>query len=101
MSSSSSISASSSVAVSVEHGVGFFVRFRAHDVGDAEPLLIAVRGFDHPQHDDARAGTQRATAGKVHGAIAFRRVVDHHQEFRRMACLVAAAPLAHRAHSRR
>ena len=28
--------------VAVEHGVGLLMRFRAHDVGDAEPLLVAV-----------------------------------------------------------
>ena len=42
-----------------ELGVGLLVGFRAHDIGNAEPLLIAVLRLDHAQHDhvaaDARA----------------------------------------------
>ena len=81
--------------MAVEHRVGLLMRFRAHDVGDAQPLLVAVLGFDDAQHDHAGAGAQRAAAGEVDGAVAFRRIVDDHQELRRVAGLVASALDAH------
>ena len=82
--------------MAIEHGVGLLVRFRAHDVGDAEPLLIAVVRLDHAQHQHGRPDAQRAAAGEIERAVAFRRVVDDDQEFRRVPGLVAAALLAHR-----
>ena len=82
--------------MAVEHGIGLLVRLGPHDVGDAEPLLIAVMGLDHPQHDHARPDPQRAAAGEIERAVAFRRVVDDDEEFRRMAGLIAAALLPHR-----
>src|SRR5262245_12951921 len=82
--------------VPIEHRVGLLVGFRAHDVGDPEPLLIAVMRLDHAQHQHGRADAQRAPAGEIERAIAFRRVVDDDHEFRRVTGLVAAALLAHR-----
>src|SRR5712692_7823274 len=72
------------------------MRLRAHDVGDAEPLLIAVLGLDHAQHQHGGADAQRAATGEIERAVAFRRVVDDDHEFRRVSGLVAAALLAHR-----
>ena len=48
------------VGVFVERGVGLLVRLRPHDVGDAEPLLVAVVGLDHAQHDHAGADARGA-----------------------------------------
>src|SRR5436190_1386143 len=81
--------------VAVEHAVGLLVRLRAHDVGDAEPLLIAVMGLDHAQHDHGRADAQRAPAREIERAVAFRRVVDHNHELRRMAGFIAVPLGAH------
>ena len=36
--------------MAIEHRVRLLVRLGAHDVGDAEPLLVAVVGLDHAQH---------------------------------------------------
>ena len=53
------------------NGIRLLVCLGAHDVGDAEPLLVAVVGFDHAQHDHARSGTQCAAAsGEINGAVA-------------------------------
>ena len=41
--------------VAVQHRIGFLMRFRAHDVGDAQPLLVAILGLDDAQHDHAGA----------------------------------------------
>src|SRR5262245_48205491 len=82
--------------MTIEHGIRLLVRLRAHDVGDAEPLLIAVVGLDHPQHEHGCADAQRASAGEIKRAIAFRRIVDDDHEFRRMTSFVAAPLLAHR-----
>ena len=35
------------------------MRLRTHDVGDAEPLLAAVLGLDHAEHEDGRIGAAR------------------------------------------
>ena len=45
--------------MTIEHGIRFLVRLRTHDVGDAEPLLIAVVGFDHAQHQHGCTDAQR------------------------------------------
>src|SRR5215831_9105769 len=82
--------------MTIEHGIRFLVRLRPHDVGDAEPLLIAVVGFDHTQHEHCCADAQRAPAGEIERAIAFRRIVDDDHEFRRVTSFVAAPLLAHR-----
>src|SRR5215471_14912215 len=82
--------------MAIEHGIRLHVRLRAHDVGDAEPLLIAVVGLDHTQHEHGCADAQRTPAGEIERAIAFRRIVDHDHEFRRMTSFVAAPLLAHR-----
>src|SRR5262245_33485284 len=83
--------------MAIEHGIRLLVRLRTHDVGDAEPLLIAVVGFDHAQHEYGCADAQRAPAGEIERPIAFRRIVDDHHEFRRMTSFVAAPFLAHQA----
>src|SRR4029453_2901656 len=82
--------------MTIEHGIRLLVRLRTHDVGDAEPLLIAVVGLDHPQHEHGCADAQRAPAGEIKRAIAFRRIVDDDHEFRRMTSFVAAPLFAHR-----
>ena len=69
----------------IERRVGFLVGFRAHDVGDAEPLLVAVLGLDHAQHDHAGADARDAAAGVIDGAVAFRRIVDDDEKFRLVA----------------
>src|SRR5215470_13395182 len=82
--------------MAIEHGIRLLVRLRAHDVGDAEPLLIAVVGLDHTQHEHGCADAQRTPAGEIKRAIAFRRIVNDDHEFRRMTSFVAAPLLAHR-----
>src|SRR5262245_40539173 len=72
------------------------MRLRTHDVRDAEPLLIAVAGLDHAQHEYGGADAQRSPARKIERSIAFWRIVDDNHEFRRMSRLVAAALLDHR-----
>src|SRR5215471_10172491 len=72
------------------------MRLRTHDVRDAEPLLIAVAGLDHAQHEHGGADVQRSPARKIERSIAFWRIVDDNHEFRRMSRLVAAALLGHR-----
>ena len=82
--------------MAIENGICLLMCLRPHDIGDAEPLLVAVLRLDYPEHEDARPGAQRAAAREIHGAVAFRRVVDDDQEFRRVPGFVAAALLAHR-----
>src|SRR5262249_12537585 len=82
--------------MTIEHGIRLLVRLRTHDVGDAEPLLVAVVGLDHTQHEHGCADAQRPPAGEIKRAIAFRRIVDDDHEFRRMTSFVAAPFLAHR-----
>src|SRR5215471_6321331 len=72
------------------------MRLRTHDVRDAKPLLIAVAGLDHAQHEHGGADAQRSPARKIERSIAFGRIVDDNHEFRRMSRLVAAALLGHR-----
>src|SRR5919201_6743787 len=72
------------------------MRLHTHDVRDAEPLLIAVAGLDHAQHEHGGADAQRTPARKIERSIAFWRIVDDNHEFRRMSRLVAAALLGHR-----
>src|SRR5215469_12392063 len=72
------------------------MRLRTHDVRDAEPLLIAVAGLDHAQHEHGGADAQRSPTRKIECSIAFWRIVDDNHEFRRMSRLVAAALLGHR-----
>src|SRR5262249_61459367 len=75
--------------------VGLVMRRGPHVVGHAEPLLVAVLGLDHPQHDHGCANTQRAAAGEIERTVAFRSVVDDDQELRPVAGFVAAPPGAH------
>src|SRR5215471_17574694 len=67
------------------------MRLRTHDVRDAEPLLIAVAGLDHAQHEHGGADAQRPPARKIERSIAFWRIVDDNHEFWRVSRLVAAA----------
>src|SRR5882757_10505338 len=82
--------------VAVEHRIRLLMRLRAHDIGDAEPLLAVVVGLDHAQHQHGRADAQGTAAREVKCAVAFWRVVDDHHELRGMPGFVAAALLAHR-----
>src|SRR5262252_1939470 len=81
---------------SCELRVGFLVGLGAHNVGDAQPLLAMITGFDDAQqnHTDADAG--RTAARVIHGAVAFGRVVDDHQVFRLVTGLVAPSLAGHR-----
>ena len=81
--------------VFAELRIGFFVRLRAHDVGDAEPLLALVVHFDRPQHDDITADARRPPAGEINGAVALLGVVDHDEELRLVTGFIAAAPAGH------
>ena len=44
----------------VECGICRLLLFGHHDVGNAEPLLIAIARLDHPQHHDLRFGAAGA-----------------------------------------
>ena len=55
--------------------------FRAHNIGDAEPLLALVKGLHHVQHDHVAADACGAAAGKIY-AIAFLGFVDDDQKLR-------------------
>ncbi len=81
----------------IERRVGFLMRLRAHDVGDATPFLIALVALDHPQHHHSAAAAFGPACGVVDRAIAFRRVVDHDKAFRFMAGFVAPTFRAHQA----
>src|SRR5674476_1378613 len=62
----------------------------------AEPLLAALGGLDHAQHDDLRLGAAGALGGPIDRALALLGVVDDHQVFALVAGLIAAALDAHR-----
>src|SRR5437588_2975942 len=81
--------------VAIEHGIRLLVRLRTHDVGDAEPLLIAVVRLDHAQHEHGCADAQRAPAGEIKRSVAFRRIIDDNHELGRVPSLVAAALFDH------
>src|SRR5262249_46455826 len=79
-----------------EPRAGFLIGLGAHDIGDTQPLLAMIAGFDDTQHDNADADARGPAARVVHGAVAFGRVVDDHQELRLVTSLVAPSPTAHR-----
>ncbi len=79
----------------VERRIGRFRRLGLHDVGDAQPLLVAVAGVDHAQHDQLRLGAAGALGRPIDRAVAFLGVVDDDQIFALVAGLVAAALAAH------
>ncbi len=79
----------------IERSVRGLLGLRAHDVGNAEPLLVAVLGVDDPQHHHATADPNRPAAGVVDGAVAFRAVVNDDQTFRLVALFVASSLAAH------
>src|SRR5882724_3992382 len=81
--------------MAVKYGIGLLVRFRTHDVGDAEPLLVAVVRLDHAQHEHGCADAQRAPAGEIKRSVAFRRIIDDNHELGRVPSLVAAALFDH------
>ena len=55
----------------IERGIGLLMGLRPHDVGDAEPLLVAVLGLDHAQHDHAarRCAQRGVAANRSRGRI--------------------------------
>lgn len=76
--------------------------FRAHDVGDAEPLLVAIFRLDDARRHDTAADTHRPSACVIDGAIPFGAVVDDDQTFRLVALFVTSLRLlmhVPRAHS--
>src|SRR5215207_945836 len=54
-----------------QHGARFILRFLAHDVGNAEPLLIAIERADHAAHQHETAYACAAPAREINGTIAF------------------------------
>src|SRR5262249_42167291 len=66
-----------------------------HDVGNAEPLLIAVTWLDNAQHYDLRFGTAGTFGCPINGSVAFLGVVNDHEIFALVAGFVAAALAAH------
>jgi hypothetical protein len=66
----------------VDQGFGFLMRLVLHDLLDAAPLLEIGRLGDAEQRD-AAAGVLGTARGEAHGDAAFRRLVDHDQEFAR------------------
>ena len=79
----------------VERGVCCFLLLCLHDVGDAEPLLIAVARFDNAQHHDLRFGAAGALGRPIDRPVAFLGVVNDDEIFALVAGLVAAALAAH------
>src|SRR6266446_4699306 len=79
-----------------QHGARLLMRLGPHDVGNPEPLLIAVVGIDHAQHDDADADAGGPAAGEIERAVALRRIVDDNEKFRLVAGLVTSPLTAHR-----
>src|SRR5882724_3192925 len=75
----------------IQRRIGFFQRLRAHDVGDPQPLLVLVLGFDDAQHHHAAADPDRPAAGVVDRAVPFRGVVNDNQTFRLVIRLVASS----------
>ena len=69
-------------------------RFRTHDILDAGKSLRRLR-LDHEEQHHRTLGMLGAARGVGKRDQAFRRIVDDHQEFRRVALLVAAALGAH------
>src|SRR5262249_62335853 len=65
----------------VERFVGGLMSFRAHDIGNAKPLLVLVLGLDHPQHHHAAADPHRPARGVIDGAIPLRGVVNDDKAF--------------------
>src|SRR5581483_348166 len=79
----------------VEGRVRRLLRFRLHQVGDAEPLLIAVARLDHAKHHDLRLGAAGALCRPVDGAVALLGVVDDDQVLALVPGFVAAPLAAH------
>src|SRR5437764_8674743 len=75
----------------VEPLLGLLMRFGAHQVADAEPLLVDLADRNHRQHGELAVGAGGAAAAVINGAVAFRRVVDDDKEFALMAGFVAFA----------
>src|SRR5262245_27880495 len=79
----------------VECGIRRLLRLSLHEIGNAEPLLIAITRLNYAQHNDLRFRAPSALRRPVDGAVAFLCVVDDHQIFPLVAGLVAAALAAH------
>src|SRR6202012_496723 len=75
----------------IERGIGFLVCFGAHDIGDAEPLLVLVLDFDDAQHHHPAADPHRPAAGIVNRAVPFRGVVNDNKAFWLVTGLVASS----------
>src|SRR5207253_2107222 len=82
-------------AETVERRVRLFMRFRAHDVSDAEPLLVTVLQLDHAKHYHAAADAHGPAGGVIDRPVAFLGLVDDDQEFGLVAGLIAAPLTAH------
>src|ERR1043166_1403895 len=80
----------------VKRGIGLLMRFRAHDVGNPEPLLVLVLGLDHAQHHHPAADAHRPAAPGIDGAVPFRAVVNANPTLRLLAGVIASTLRAHR-----
>src|ERR1700686_538101 len=75
----------------IERGVSFLLRLGAHDVGDPQPLLVLVLGFDDAQHHHASPDPYCPAAGVVDRAVPFRSVVNDNKAFWLVTRLVATS----------
>src|SRR5262249_3040054 len=71
------------------------LRFGAHDVGNAQPLLVLVLDLDDPQHHHAATGADGPAARVIHRAIPFGGVVNDDEAFRLVTGLVTASLCGH------
>jgi hypothetical protein len=66
----------------MQKAFGFLMRFIAHDFLDPAPLL-EIRQLGHAQHGDPATRVLGAARGEADRHPAFRRLVDHDEEFAR------------------
>lgn len=77
----------------IERRVCDLFGFGLHDIGDPQPLLVAIAGVDDAEHHHATADANRPAARVVHRAVAFRGVVNDDEAFR-LVTLFVTSPLA-------
>ena len=75
-----------------EHGVGFRLGLRLHQVADAEPLLVGRRA-DDIEDDQGGAVAHRAARGEIDRLFEFRAVIGDDEIFRAMTRLERAPAL--------
>src|SRR5206468_154551 len=75
----------------VERLVRSVLGLGAHQVGNAQPLLVLILDFDDAQHHHPAADTDRPAAGVVHRTVPFRGVVNDDKAFWLVTRLVASS----------